>query len=192
VLHGRRAYQGKKQQAVMEYVRHRRTAVDVGAHVGLWSWNLAHEFGEVYAFEPVAEHRECFRRNVPPDQFPHVHLRAMALGDKPGNVHMKTESGSSGNTQVAGQGGDVLLERLDSLGLSNVDLIKIDVEGMELSVLRGAEETIKSSWPVVCVEQKGTMALRFGLPQLGAVSFLQKMGYTLGKEISGDYLLFKP
>lgn len=189
VMHGRVAYQGVKQAAALALCARRRVAIDVGGHVGLWSYNLAHEFGQVHAFEPVAEHRECFHRNVPPDEFKNVHLRAMALGDQPGNVHMVTETGSSGNTQVGGKGGDVLMERLDTLGLKDVDLIKIDTEGFEELVLRGGEQTIKDCRPVVVVEQKGTMAARFGLPTLGAVKLLQSWGYKVAKEISGDYLM---
>lgn len=185
VLNGRIAYQGRKQLAARELCKERRTAVDVGGHIGLWSFNLANWFDNVRAFEPVAEHRACFEANVPYDN---VELHAIALGDQPGSVSMSTEDGSSGNTTVAGAG-DIPMMTLDSVGLSYVDFIKIDCEGYEEKVLRGAVKTIERWRPVICVEQKRDMATRFGLKVLGAVEFLQERGYKVATEISGDYLM---
>lgn len=185
VLNGRSAYQGQKQLAALELCKERRTAVDVGGHIGLWSFNLANWFENVRAFEPVAEHRACFEVNVP---FDNVELHAIALGDKPGSVSMTTEMGSSGNTTVAGPG-DIPMMTLDSIGLSYVDFIKIDCEGYEENVLRGSERTIERWKPVIIVEQKRDMATRFGLKVLGAVEFLTDRGYKVAKEISGDYIL---
>ena len=51
-LNGRQAYQGKKQVKALSYVKSFRTAVDVGGHVGFHSFNLAHAFAQVHAFEP--------------------------------------------------------------------------------------------------------------------------------------------
>lgn len=185
VLNGRIAYQGQKQVAAIELCKERRTAVDVGGHIGLWSFNLANWFENVRAFEPVAEHRACFEANVP---FDNVELHAIALGSEPGSVSMKTEDGSSGNTTVAGDG-DIPMMTLDSIGLSYVDFIKIDCEGYEENVLRGAERTLERWKPVVIVEQKRDMATRFGLKVLGAVEFLTERGYRVAKEISGDYIM---
>ena len=57
-------------------------------------------------------------------------------------------------------------------------------------MLRGAIETIKRDLPVIIVEQKRDMATaRFGLEPLGAVKFLQSLGYEVKQEISGDYLM---
>jgi len=76
------------------------------------------------------------------------------------------------------------------VGLADVDFIKIDCEGYEENVLRGAIETIKRDRPVIIVEQKRDMATaRFGLEPLGAVKFLQSLGYQVAQEISGDYLM---
>ena len=57
-------------------------------------------------------------------------------------------------------------------------------------MLRGAVETIERDRPVIIVEQKRDMATsRFGLEPLGAVKFLQSLGYKVAQEISGDYLM---
>ena len=163
-----------------------RTAVDVGGHIGLWSYNLAAAFEQVHAFEPVEAHRACFARNV---EAANVTLHACALGREEGSVSIHTAPTSTGDSWVKG-GGNIPMVTLDSLQLTEVDFIKIDCEGYEENVLRGAVETIERDRPVIIVEQKRDMATsRFGLEPLGAVKFLQSLGYKVAQEISGDYLM---
>lgn len=186
VLHGRVSYQGRKQLAAMKHCKQRRTAVDCGAHVGYWTFNLAHEFAHVHAFEPVAAHRECFIKNT--DGLSNVTLHAKALGKEPGSIRIETEQGSSGNSFVGGAG-DIPMVTLDSLHLADVDFMKLDVEGFEENVLRGASDTIDRCRPVIIVEQKKNFSsTRFGLKDRGAVDFLMTLGYKVAEEISGDYI----
>lgn len=188
-LNGRLAYQGTKQLAAMEHCRSFNTAIDIGAHIGLWSYNLAHRFEQVIAFEPVAEHRACFQANVTQ---PNVSLLPYALGDREGQVAIDTAKGSSGDSKVSANilGTLVPLKRLDDMTLpSPVDFIKIDCEGYEEHVLVGAEGTILRNKPTIIVEQKRDMASRFGLKPQGAVEWLKARGYTVAKEISGDYVM---
>ncbi len=102
-------------------------------------------------------------------------------------ISIATEQGSSGNSTVAGPG-EIRMLTLDSLDLQDVDFIKVDVEGFEENVLRGGEATLATWRPIVIVEQKRTMAARFGLPILGAVDFLKSLGYSVAQEISGDFI----
>lgn len=192
IINGRPAYQGKKQLAALAAVAQTkpdwppRTAVDVGGHIGLWSYNLAPAYRRVYAFEPVAEHRACFVKNV---EAPNVLLYALALGATEGMVSIHTAPTSTGDSWVKGAG-DIPMVTLDSQDLQDVDFIKIDCEGYEENVLRGAVETIKRDRPVIIVEQKRDMATaRFGLEPLGAVKFLLELGYVQQQELSGDYLM---
>lgn len=189
ILNGRAAYQGQKQQAAMALCKNFRAAVDVGAHVGLWSFNLAHQFTMVHAFEPVADHRACFERNVLEEiTTPNVALYPFALGAYESFVKIKTEPTSSGDSRVDGPG-DIPMRTLDSFDLEDVDLLKIDTEGHELFVLRGAEATLARCKPVVIVEQKRGHAQRYGVGERDAIPFLQSLGYKLVREISGDFIL---
>jgi FkbM family methyltransferase len=192
MLNGRAAYQGKKQLAALAAVaRYKgpmlRTAIDVGGHVGLWSYNLAPAFQHVHAFEPVDYLRECFERNMD-EQTVNVTLHPVALGAVEGSVSMHTTVDSTGDSWVKGAG-EIPMHTLDRFDLGPVDFIKIDVEGYEENVLRGAECTIVRDRPVICVEQKRDMASRFGLQPLGAVKFLQSLGYRVEQEIGGDFLM---
>jgi FkbM family methyltransferase len=187
-LNGRLAYQGRKQLAVLSHCSVRRVAVDVGGHIGTWSWNLSAVFGMVHAFEPVKEHRLCFVKNL--EGVNNVKLYGVALGAAPGEITIKTTKGSSGDSQVhPGQG--IEMKTLDSFELFDVNLIKIDCEGYEENVLRGAAETIRQSQPTIVVEQKRDMAERFGLEKLGAVHLLESWGYKVVQEYSGDFIMRK-
>lgn len=185
-LNGRSAYQGQKQQAALDLCKKRRVAVDVGAHIGLWSYNLSYSFENVVSFEPVAAHRECFEQNLLGRK--NVKLIACALGEKPGHVRIRTEPTSSGDSRVDGPG-DIPLNTLDSYELDHVDLIKIDTEGFELFVLRGAVATIAKCKPVIVVEQKPGHGRNFNLGDKDAIPFLEGLGYKTAREMSGDFLM---
>lgn len=193
IVNGRPSYQGKKQLRAMDFVPmdRRRTAIDVGAHIGLWSFNLAHWFEKVEAFEPVTAHRECWRLNMAAitEETSILSLYPFALGEREDMVTIHTSPTSSGDSWVKGRG-TVPMKTIDSFGFTDVDFIKLDTEGYEEFILRGAAETIEQCRPVVIVEQKRDMATtRFGLKPLGAVKLLIGMGYKVVEEISGDYIL---
>lgn len=182
---GRVMYQAVKQRAAMTHCQQFRVALDVGGHCGLWAHYLSQKFETLHAFEPVAEHRECFAVNV---KASNVTLHPVALGAKPGRISMFTENGSSGNSHVSGEG-EIEMRTLDSYGFKDVDFIKIDCEGFELYVLQGAVETLKRCKPVLIVEQKPHVIGNFGFTSPEAITFLQAQGATVLQELSGDYIL---
>jgi FkbM family methyltransferase len=182
---GRLCYQHKKQVALMSYCPRFRNAIDVGAHVGLWSFYLAKRFAHLYSFEPVAAHRECFTRNVTATN---VTLHPVALGDKAGTVSIHSVPDSSGDSSVSGTG-DIPMRMLDSYDYDDIDCMKLDNEGFELFALKGGEQTILRCMPAICVEQKPGKAKKYGLPETGAVDYLKTLGYRLAQEIGGDYLM---
>ena len=182
---GRLRYQGAKQDLALAHCRQKRVAIDIGGHVGLWSFYLAQQFETVHAFEPVAEHRACFEANV---KATNVILYPCALGAGEARVSIHTSQGSSGDSWVNGEG-EIPMHRLDSYGFSDVDLIKVDCEGGELAALRGGEETIIRCRPTIIVEQKPGRAQKFGLAETAAVQYLESLGAKLRAHKSGDYVL---
>lgn len=182
--YGEWTYQKNKLDMAMQYVRKRDVAVDVGGHCGIWARELCKLFKQVHSFEPVADHRDCYGKN---QRGANWTLYPFALGEKDGRASTKTRPGSSGDTWLV-EGGAVEVKRLDWFDL-NPDLLKIDTEGYELFVLKGGEATLKRSKPVVIVEQKPGHAGRYGLQDTEAVTYLQRLGYKLKKEIWGDYIL---
>jgi FkbM family methyltransferase len=191
---GRLQYQLAKYDAALKYVRRRRLAVDVGAHIGQWSRNMAADFDAVEAFEPVPDYAACWRANV--TDRPNARLHELALGDQAQTVCLRCGTpGSHGDTFVAPKDQanvvavDVPMRTLDSFDLADVDFVKIDCEGYELFVLRGAEQTIKRCRPCVIVEQKPGKALNYGLGETDAVALLRSWGAKVRSVLSGDYLL---
>lgn len=183
-------YQQVQRDVALGHVRRFGTAVDVGAHVGLWSRDLASRFARVHAFEPVAAHADCFGRNVPEAN---VVLHRHALGREDGFVEAEVATeGNSGSTYVFEVDAGIPCRRLDSLALPEVDFLKIDVEGFELFVCEGARETLLRCRPVVVLEQKDHATELFGVPQYAARDFVCGLGARVLERLREDWVLGWP
>jgi FkbM family methyltransferase len=178
------SYQASKLRIAMAYVQNRRVAVDVGAHCGLWTLQLLNLFDAVVAFEPLDAHVECWRKNVT-DAWATLHQ--VALGNHRGTVGIAQDASLTGRSHVDGEG-SIQLRALDEYNLENVDFLKIDTEGYEYFVVKGAEETIKRCKPVVIVEQKPGFE-RYGLKPMQAVGHLKSLGYVQKNEVIGDFVM---
>lgn len=179
-------YQYAQRDAALKFVKDWRLAIDIGAHVGLWTRDLVKRFTRVVAFEPVTAHRHCFTHNVPMRT---VDLYSCALGAQSGKAMMKVERENSGHTRIA-EGGtyEVEVRTLDSFTFKFVDFIKIDVEGYELDVLRGGEQTLSTHRPVVVIEQKPHNGEK---DRYAASDFLLSLNYELAGRVIDD-LTFVP
>ena len=178
-------YQANKLRAALPYVKHARTAIDIGAHCGLWTNQLGNYFDRVECFEPVPRHIECWKRNIVKQT---CRLHEVALGAKDGQCGMEVISGLSGRSHVNG-GGDIAMKRLDDYAFEDVDFIKVDVEGYEYFVLKGAEETLLRCRPVMVVEQKPKHGGKYGLSDTEAVDYLKSLGAVVREEIVGDFVM---
>ncbi len=199
VVDGKWTYQRHKLTAAMESQIERRRCIDVGAHVGLWSMWLVKYFHRVEAFEPVPDHARLFPHNV---DMTKVTLHREALGAAAGVVTIETAADETGSAHIAVNGGgdkrqghanllsynNIELRTLDSYEFENVDFIKIDVEGTELDVVKGARETLLRCRPNLVVEQKGNERF-YGHGKNAAVAYLHKLGFVTKKIISGDHLM---
>lgn len=173
-------------------------AVDVGAHVGLWSRVLSYYFKTVHAFEPVKEFRDCLYQNVS-DTPNLVKIYDLAVTEKSGSTRvMNVVEDNTGQSHLrpVDKGGiintpehtlvsTVALDDVDFGGC--VDFMKIDVEGCELSVLQGAQRLLTTDHPTIVLEQKGGNAERYGLKQHAALEYLKQLGYEPVWESSGDH-----
>ena len=147
-------YQEPVRKRSLIFVNNRKVALDIGANIGLWSRDLCNTFETVIAFEPVEQFRACLKRNV---HHAALQIEECALGETDTSIEMVITSGNTGHSHVNQDtvgAGSIPMRRLDSLNLQDVGYIKIDCEGYELPIVRGAEETIKRCRPVMVVEQK--------------------------------------
>jgi FkbM family methyltransferase len=139
----------------------RKTALDVGANVGLYSFRLARLFQRVVAFEPNDELTGDLRAWNPGN----VEIVNQALSAVSGEAILKIPwvggrvqhgwaSLEEKNLPVAERILEkrIRVEPLDNWEIPDVSFIKIDVEGHEASMLRGAVRTIARDRPIVLVE----------------------------------------
>lgn len=135
--------------------------IDVGANIGLMSIFTASKFpnANVIAFEAHPNTFKLLERNVNLNKIENIQLIQKALGNSNGSIQIYDNwhvNRGGASTVVQGDGSnsfDVELTTLDSF-LSNgtPEMIKIDVEGAELDVLKGAEQLIKDNLPILIVE----------------------------------------
>lgn len=186
---GRLTYQYPLYQVALKQCRQRRVAVDVGAHIGLFSYWMVRDFEKLVAFEPVEAHRLCWLANVPKREGDVLY--PYALGARAGSVALETPPGSTGGTHIVGQG-PIAMHPLDSFDLTTIDLLKIDCEGFEAEVVAGAAATLARCRPVVAVEQRAKLLPRYHHGSTDAVRFLEKLGARLVWTDRSDYVLVFP
>jgi len=134
--------------------------IEAGANIGALTVPIARQVGaggRVVAYEPQAPIADLLARNLAANGLANVEVRRAALGGQRGILHVPKldyrARGNFGGVALGdGDGEDVPVDTIDGLGLARVDLIKIDVEGMEAEVLDGAAETIRRCRPILYVE----------------------------------------
>lgn len=134
---------------------------DVGANIGTVSIPLAKALPglSVFAFEPQLPIFRLLMRNVALNGLMSVEAYPWALGEVDGIIEFATPAlttqtnfGAIGRGSQSGNKSPVVIRRLDSLALSPLNIIKIDVEGYDLEVVRGAQETIHRDRPILFCE----------------------------------------
>ncbi|MDW7710826.1 MAG: FkbM family methyltransferase [Deferrisomatales bacterium] len=139
--------------------------VDIGANYGIYSYYLARMGKSVEAFEPLPG---C-ARTISAYRSPRIRVHNVALSSVPGTLRLFTpvvkgaaHTPSSSFAPVAGphEACMVPVRTLDEYSFEDICLVKIDVEGHELEVLRGATETLHRERPVSLVEiEQGHLAI---------------------------------
>lgn len=172
----------------VSFCRAARTALDIGAHYGSWSRYMARHFQRVFSFEPVQATFECCQMNV--SGFDNVTLEHQAVGDRRGRVHVGPGKmyEHPGMETIVSFDGDVEMIRVDDLALSDVDLIKIDVEGFELHVLHGAADTLRKCRPVVIFEENIRGPLEHNVANGECALLLERMGAKLLSVQNKDFI----
>lgn len=134
---------------------------DVGANIGTVSIPLARSVPglSVYAFEPQLPVYQLLMRNIAVNDLLSIEAFPWAVGERDGLIEFAippltapVNFGSIGRGNVQGEKTPVILRRLDALDLPPPNLIKIDVEGFDLEVVNGAQETITRSRPILFCE----------------------------------------
>jgi FkbM family methyltransferase len=155
----RHGSQEPELRRLADFVPSGRVAVDIGAWLGPWTRALARRATEVHAFEPQPG-LACHLRSVVGANVT-VHEQAVGERSEHRQLHVEARPGRDALAHLAADGGHptevevavrVEVVRLADLDLGDVGFIKIDAEGGELAVLRGAEPLLMRCRPNLLVE----------------------------------------
>lgn len=164
-----RRYEAEVLDVIERRARAGSTVIDAGAFLGTHTVVMARTVGptgRVIAFEPVVQLAERIERTARRNGFGNVEVVQKGVGAVATTAVMSGAGRAGGRActdaeVAAGEAGCTKnldtehrfeIIPIDSLDLADVSLIKIDVEGMELDVLRGARATIARERPVLVVE----------------------------------------
>lgn len=178
----------------LKYVTNFNIAIDGGAHYGTDSRLLSNYFTTVHAYEPMDIIYDCCVKNI--YGFDNVKLHKIGLGIEEEHISLRTDwdqpGRNSGCSNVIREFGEIEIQPLDFYGFSGVGLIKLDIEGYEYFALKGAENTIKESKPVIVFENKGHHK-EYGLDDNIIDDFLLSLGYIKQERILGhdDLYVYK-
>ncbi len=161
----------------------RGVAIDVGAHRGIWSREMAVHFRTVFAFEPT----QLAQQINPGNAISNIRVSQLAISDHVGQLGLKVGTENTGQTHTV-KGCDVACHRLDDLFPNDsCDFIKIDVEGAEVAVIDGAAELIKRTKPAIMLEENN-LCTRYGKQPQDVHNAIIKYGYELAGRWNKDYL----
>lgn len=154
------AYEHKYRKYLLNMMSHKRTMLDVGSNIGTWSRCMCNHFDEVIAFEPSLLNIKAFKKNL--SKYKNVKLIEKGLSDSvKSKVKFYLNPHNCGHIGIKKYKVDTQhkddfyadITTIDKCNFKNVDLIKVDVEGEEFSVLKGAIKTIKRDKPFIIIER---------------------------------------
>ena len=172
--------------------------LDIGSNIGTYVVPLAKQFPgiEFYGFEPqrIIFYQLC--ANVVLNGLENVHLTNKGLGETAAEVEIFTpdysvevnigafslDAGVHENNNVCASQGrleKIQIDRLDDYGFQNIRLIKIDVEGLELAVIKGGLETLKANdYPPIIFETWSIMDW-YQERRKEILSYVESLGYDI-------------
>jgi FkbM family methyltransferase len=193
----------KEMPVVAGLVQPGWTCIDIGAAGGTYTHLLSRRSGptgRIHAVEPRARSMRYLRRFRAWLRWRNVELHQLALADGQGQATMSvprfvhTEAHLDDGVATAGRSRSetVTTTTLDHLvrtaGLTVVDLVKCDVEGAELQVLAGAEDTLARFRPIVVCEIEARHLARYGHRPADVLAWFTARGYRGHRVVAGRLL----
>lgn len=176
------------RDSLMKLVKQGNVVFDIGANIGDTALHIAHMLknsGTVYAFEPSPK---VFRRlevNAGLNPFTNLKLYNMAMGDDEGQLSFvstrEEHTGGAFVSKVLKTDTQVKVTTLDKFveqnNISQIDLIKIDTEGFEVFIIKGAENTLKKLKPTIFMEVSEDLLHRAGTSGQQLISLFESINY---------------
>ncbi len=165
VIYDRGVYELGTLSILDKILDQKDTFIDVGANIGflsLFACTKVGSNGQIIAFEPVSETRHILQINKNLNQFSQLKIMDCALGNTTELKKIYSESENRGGASILNhkneKGELIKIKKLDDFDLKeSIKAIKVDVEGYELEVLKGAKKTIKNNRPNLIIEYTSTI-----------------------------------
>lgn len=132
--------------------------LDIGANIGNHTLYFCQECDAefVHCFEPIASTRKMLKKNIEINNLSNrVAIHQEAIGAQTGRAKVASydESNIGSTALVTENAGEIPIIRIDDMAFNKeISLIKIDVEGFELQVLKGGMKTISQNTPYIMIE----------------------------------------
>ena len=177
-------------------------AIDVGANYGLYTYNLSNAVGDngfVYAFEPIPYTFRTLNRIIKLFRLNNVKLINKGCSDSKGKIKFSIPLQENGTISaglafidmdeksrsarlIKGEHSDIVtieseIVKIDDLNYKNVSFMKVDVEGAELMVLKGAIKTIKKSKPIIMIEIEDRWIESYDIKRKDISNFFSNLNY---------------
>lgn len=159
------------------------TVIDIGAWCGTWAKAIEPYAKKVIAFEPDKTHFECLQRNCTINCDP----RMEAVGSEDKFISLTVDDFTQ--AKRVDSAGKIKMVTVDSLDIKDVDLIKIDVEGYEMEVIKGAEGTLARTKFLMIELNNNTK--KYGSSNIEIEKKLQSMGFKLILEHWPDKVFYR-
>jgi FkbM family methyltransferase len=167
--------------------------MDVGANIGetaLEFSRLTGSQGVIYAFEPDNVTLQKLNHHIQMNHATNIKVLNYALGDTPGQFTLgRNEFNSGGNSITTGIGVTITVRTADEFirenNISKIDFIKIDVEGYESQVLKGAGQLIQHFKPIIFAEVVDEFLQNQGTSARQMLTQLTEFGYSLTDAYTG-------
>jgi FkbM family methyltransferase len=159
-------YEAETQQAVARLVAPGSVCYDLGASIGYLSLLMARRAGRVYAFEPAPHAQAEIRKHAAANGFDNIEIVPSPVSDRERQVTFSLTDNAYGSCIVEGETRWPTLElttvTLDDFAETHPqpDFVKMDVEGEEGRVLRGARSILRERRAAFCIELHSNEAAR--------------------------------
>lgn len=181
--------------------------IDVGAHIGIHAQTIAKALipsgGGVFAFEPAPEIAAVLRETANENELSNLTVVPTALGRKAGRLPLRSDpirfhASDAAVRSFYGPGSDVCIvpvQTFDSWAIRNrierIDLVKIDVEGAELDVIAGMEQSLRKFRPrLIGLEISKYLMDQAGTTESDLRMMLAEFGYhpVLDTSLDGNFV----
>lgn len=173
-------------KSLFKLVQTNSVCLDIGSNIGFVGITMANMAprGLVVGFEPDPTNFKRLQENISFNKLSNIRVHNLGLGEHSTQKNMFINlNNRGGNCIVEEQSGvEVTIKRLDDFLTGEVfpriDLVKIDVEGYELKVLKGGKQMLTTYFPILFIEINSGNLKRYGDTPVELFQFLKTIGYT--------------